>query len=182
MARTSERLSSSAKATPAYHKRAASAAALSTAVEVKRPRTKSQYFESQDLSDQGIGDEDDELSSADDSASDFNDLAEGGAGSQSEDEDDRSEDEPTSRTTTGKATSSTGVPRIKGEELWRPGVKAGMGPGTQVVIKKPKARPAGQTPYSDETIHPNTMDFLRDLKANNDRQWLKSKSCPVIFY
>jgi hypothetical protein len=60
-------------------------------------------------------------------------------------------------------------------ELWRPGVKTGLGPGTQVVIQKPKARDAGSTPYTDERIHPNTMLFLKDLAANNDRQWLKSE-------
>ena len=60
-----------------------------------------------------------------------------------------------------------------GKELWRQGVKAGLGPGNQVVIKKPKAREAGDTPYTDDTIHPNTLLFLRDLKKNNDREWLK---------
>ena len=53
--------------------------------------------------------------------------------------------------------------------------KTGYGPGTQVIIKKPKARPAGKTPYKEDTIHPNTLLFLADLKANNNRQWLKSK-------
>jgi len=57
------------------------------------------------------------------------------------------------------------------QELWKPGAK--LAPGTQVIIKKPKARDAGDTPYADETIHPNTMMFLQDLAANNDRQWLK---------
>ncbi|KAL7773671.1 hypothetical protein CFE70_003637 [Pyrenophora teres f. teres 0-1] len=57
------------------------------------------------------------------------------------------------------------------KELWRPGAK--LEPGTQLVIKKPKARDAGDTPYLDHTIHPNTMLFLKDLAANNDRQWLK---------
>ena len=56
----------------------------------------------------------------------------------------------------------------------RSGVKAGLGPGSEVIIKKPKARGAGKTPYSDDTIHPNTFLFLKDLKQNNDRQWLKS--------
>lgn len=41
------------------------------------------------------------------------------------------------------------------QELWKPGAK--LAPGTQVIIKKPKARDAGDTPYADETIHPNTM-------------------------
>ncbi|KAH9864847.1 hypothetical protein IAQ61_008792 [Plenodomus lingam] len=57
------------------------------------------------------------------------------------------------------------------KELWKAGAK--LAPGTQIVIKKPKARDAGDIPYTDETIHPNTMLFLQDLAANNDRQWLK---------
>ncbi|KAI8934879.1 hypothetical protein NX059_008553 [Plenodomus lindquistii] len=57
------------------------------------------------------------------------------------------------------------------KELWKSGAK--LAPGTQVIIKKPKARDAGDTPYADDTIHPNTMLFLKDLAANNDRQWLK---------
>ncbi|KAJ9239255.1 hypothetical protein DTO166G5_2424 [Paecilomyces variotii] len=62
----------------------------------------------------------------------------------------------------------------KGKELWREGVRTGLGPGKQVFIKKPKARDPGNTPYQDQTIHPNTMLFLQDLKENNDRQWLKA--------
>ncbi|KAJ4297779.1 hypothetical protein N0V90_005674 [Kalmusia sp. IMI 367209] len=58
------------------------------------------------------------------------------------------------------------------EQLWKQGAK--LEPGTQVIIKKPKAREAGDTPYTDETIHPNTMLFLSDLAAHNDRQWLKA--------
>jgi hypothetical protein len=72
---------------------------------------------------------------------------------------------------TNKGTSST-----KGKELWRSGVKTGLGPGKQVIIAKPKARPAGKTPYADDSIHPNTMLFLGDLAKNNDREWLKSMS------
>ncbi|KAI9854527.1 MAG: hypothetical protein M1824_000292 [Vezdaea acicularis] len=61
----------------------------------------------------------------------------------------------------------------KGSELWRPGVKTGLGPGQQVIVKKPKAREAGDVAYQEDTIHPNTMLFLGDLKRNNDRDWLK---------
>ncbi|TKA65667.1 hypothetical protein B0A49_04984, partial [Cryomyces minteri] len=61
----------------------------------------------------------------------------------------------------------------KDSDLWRTGVKSGMGPGTQVIFKRPKARPAGSTPYTADTVHPNTMLFLKDLRANNDREWLK---------
>ncbi|KAK2795893.1 hypothetical protein FQN50_009671 [Emmonsiellopsis sp. PD_5] len=61
----------------------------------------------------------------------------------------------------------------KGKELWREGVRTGLGPGKEVFIKIPQARDAGDTPYEDGTIHPNTMLFLKDLKANNQREWLK---------
>lgn len=44
------------------------------------------------------------------------------------------------------------------------------------MIKKPKARPAGKTPYASDTIHPNTFLFLHELKGNNNREWLKSRS------
>ena len=60
----------------------------------------------------------------------------------------------------------------KGSELWRPGVKvAGEG---EVFIALPKAKSAGSTPYKDEAIHPNTIEFLGDLAKNNDRDWLKT--------
>ena len=69
------------------------------------------------------------------------------------------------------------VPR--GQELWRQDVKTGLGPGKQVIIKLPKPRTAGSTPYHPETIHPNTLSFLKDLAMNNDREWLKSRSASV---
>lgn len=64
---------------------------------------------------------------------------------------------------------------MKGQELWRPGVKTTLAPGEELFIKLPKAREAGKTPYQDDTIHPNTFAFLGDLKENNDREWLKGK-------
>lgn len=64
---------------------------------------------------------------------------------------------------------------VKGQELWRPGVKTGLAPGEAMFIKLPKAREAGKTPYQDDTVHPNTMAFLGDLKGNNDREWLKGE-------
>ncbi|KAJ0424297.1 hypothetical protein BJY00DRAFT_309213 [Aspergillus carlsbadensis] len=60
------------------------------------------------------------------------------------------------------------------KDLWREGVKTGLGPGKEVFIKKPKARDPGDTPYEDETLHPNTLLFLEDLAENNERQWLKA--------
>ncbi|WEW56729.1 hypothetical protein PRK78_002178 [Emydomyces testavorans] len=71
----------------------------------------------------------------------------------------------------GKEPRMTQAPRNK--ELWREGVKAGLGPGKEVFIELPNARDPGNTPYEDHTIHPNTMLFLKDLKANNNREWLK---------
>lgn len=73
-----------------------------------------------------------------------------------------------------KQSKATLPSRGKGSELWREGAATGLEPGTQIIIKKPKARAPGKTPYNDDTIHPNTMLFLEDLKANNDREWLKS--------
>ncbi|KAG8629671.1 hypothetical protein KVT40_003536 [Elsinoe batatas] len=46
-------------------------------------------------------------------------------------------------------------------------------PGTELVIKKPKAKPAGKTPYKDERVHSNTLEFLGELRDNNRREWLK---------
>lgn len=42
-------------------------------------------------------------------------------------------------------------------------------------IPLPKPRTAGDTPYEDERIHPNTFLFLADLDKNNNREWLKCK-------
>lgn len=64
---------------------------------------------------------------------------------------------------------------LKDKELWREGVRTGLGPGKEVFIQKPKARDPGKVAYQDQTLHPNTMLFLQDLKENNDRQWLKGK-------
>jgi hypothetical protein len=75
-------------------------------------------------------------------------------------------------------------------DLWREGVKAGLGPGKEVFIEKPKARDPGDVPYKDNTLHPNTILFLKDLTKNNERQWLKGNhihcypafSCLVAHY
>ncbi len=66
-----------------------------------------------------------------------------------------------------------GSTKGKGQELWRPGVKTGLAPGEELFIKLPKPREAGDRPYRDNTIHPNTMLFLGELRENNDREWLK---------
>lgn len=87
------------------------------------------------------------------------------------------EDAPRKHKSKSRQTGSNGAGNsaksVKGKELWRPGVKSDLAPGEEVFIKLPKAREAGSTPYKDDTIHPNTMAFLKDLKQNNDREWLK---------
>lgn len=40
----------------------------------------------------------------------------------------------------------------------------------------PQEKKDGGTPYVDERIHANTLEFLRDLKKNNVREWLKCLS------
>lgn len=77
------------------------------------------------------------------------------------------------RTGQKRANGAGGSRPEKGQELWRPGVKTGLAPGEALFIKLPKAREAGKTPYKDDTIHPNTLAFLEELKENNDREWLK---------
>jgi len=97
----------------------------------------------------------------------------------SHEEDDYSDEQPKRKRkgTTPKSSTQGVLPETKrGSELWREGVTTGLPLGTQVIIKKPKPRAAGSTPYSAGTIHPNTLLFLADLKANNDREWFKSKS------
>lgn len=118
-------------------------------------------------------------------ASVFDESSEGDPASESELADATSDEDTTSKKATprGKATKRT-LPIHKKQadekELWKPGAK--LTPGTQLIIKKPKARDAGDTPYTDETIHPNTMLFLTDLAANNNRQWLKCRWIYLAFY
>ena len=67
---------------------------------------------------------------------------------------------------------------LKSGELLKEGVKTGLGPGKEVRIRLPKAREAGDIPYQGDRIHPNTLLFLKDLRDNNDREWLKCKAYP----
>lgn len=43
-------------------------------------------------------------------------------------------------------------------------------------IPLPKLRDTGDIAYADDRLHPNTLAFLKDLKANNKRTWLKCES------
>ena len=145
---------------------------------LKTTPKKSQYFEhgsssesesASDLDNEGSGYEDEDVSAS---------LISSPPESEVDEEDEYvSEDNAPKKRKRGRPKTkingqvvSTGG---KGQELWRPGVKAATAPGEAVYIKLPKAREAGKTPYTDDTIHPNTFLFLKDLRANNDREWLK---------
>lgn len=47
------------------------------------------------------------------------------------------------------------------------------GPRKVEIIPLEKLRDTGGVPYEDHNVHKNTMLFLKDLKANNKRPWLK---------
>jgi hypothetical protein len=107
-------------------------------------------------------------------ASDFDEAGDVEPSSESELEDAPSSDEEVKpKKSGGKKSLPFHSKKGKEEELWKSGAK--LAPGTQVIIKKPKARDAGDTPYTDGTLHSNTMLFLKDLAKNNDRTWLKCK-------
>ncbi|CAD0052407.1 unnamed protein product [Aureobasidium pullulans] len=133
----------------------------------QRAATKSRYFE-HNTDESGEEAPEDSSSSVDVESEDDSD-------DETEEHSSEEEQRPRKRRTPASTKTSQTAPAAgtKGKELWRQGVSTGLAPGTQVIIKKPKPRAAGSTPYSDDTIHPNTMLFLKDLKANNDREWLK---------
>lgn len=49
-----------------------------------------------------------------------------------------------------------------------------------VFIPHAKIRDDGGVPYTDDLVHPNTLEFLKDLKANNVRSWLKCTPPPPL--
>lgn len=147
--------------------------------------TKSKYFKAKaeaEASDNSPGDLSSELSEAEPS-DDFS--AYGGGGELGLDEPGVDEAGSTDNGVEGEESPSAagGNKRKKGEafgttkgkELWREGMRTGLGPGKEVFIELPKTRDPGDIPYEDCTIHPNTMLFLRDLKENNNREWFKSE-------
>lgn len=155
---------------------------------VKATPTKSKYFEDPESED---GDEDDAAGSGyEDNDDDDDDDAsmEAPSVTSESDEDDYDSEEDSKRKRSkpvarrGKAGAGAGARSAvtnalsKAKELWRPGVSTGLGPGKQVFIEKPKPRGDGGIKYEPAKIHPNTMEFLRDLKQNNDREWLKSRN------
>ena len=190
MARKSQRVAASS-ATKTRQKRAASNSTPlggepKSSKKQKATPTKSQYFK---RSGKDVKTAEDENLDSDESSEPEGEVSafeSEGEDVSSDGDDDEYDSEAEEKSRSGKKVKAASTPktsaaiRTKENELLRPGVKAGLGPGTEVVIKKPKARSAGKIPYRDETIHPNTLLFLEDLKANNDRLWLKSK-CDLSF-
>ncbi|KAF7187284.1 hypothetical protein HII31_11372 [Pseudocercospora fuligena] len=182
MARRSQRISDT-PAQLARHKRAASGSGL-TSSEPKRSRqaskaanatpTKSQYFQADDSQqDDSDGDNTESSSDAQDlSESDFDD-GEAPLEESPDDEDSDIEHKDSANGRYAKNRKSVASIRTKNDAGWKPGSSTGLEPGVEVIQKKPKARPAGKIAYAKETIHPNTLLFLKDLKANNRREWLK---------
>lgn len=171
---------------------------------VKSTTKKSKYFQEEPSEDPELDskeaaapkildyeDTDTSVPTSSDSGSDF---AEEASPSAPSDEELESEEEeyspaPKRRQSRGKQSSTAGsrihgpnsaaedtTVTLAGKELWREGVKTGLGPGKEVFIKKPKARDPGAVAYKDNVLHPNTILFLQDLAKNNDRQWLKGTS------
>ncbi|KAK6442096.1 hypothetical protein LTR95_001683 [Oleoguttula sp. CCFEE 5521] len=167
MARKSQRLSAGTSAS-ASHKRAVSST-IDVPVAAKKSKT------GRPAKDKATENQDDDLDEGTSPSEPEDELSDFAAEAESADDDDDVKDE---ESIDDYDSEEDAKPRrrpttAKGKELWREGVKAGLGPGKQLIMKRPKARPAGKVPYSDETIHPNTLLFLEELKANNDREWLK---------
>jgi hypothetical protein len=145
---------------------------------VRSTTKKSRYFEGSDSEDpeseaeSGSAYEGDEGNSGDPSSSE----------AALEDSDSDGDEKPKQRIRGRASIAKSRIPdadhdedqgRTVPSDLWKEGVRAGLGPGREVFIKKPKAMDSGGIEYRDETIHPNTMLFLKTLKENNERQWLK---------
>ncbi|OQD83665.1 hypothetical protein PENANT_c015G03337 [Penicillium antarcticum] len=178
MPRSSRPVTASPEA-PVAPKRRASARLSAGEPEVKRVRSniglpnrgaksttkKSKYFEPESSDNPGL---ESDASQGADSGSAYEEGKESSSDETEPEEPSESEDAKP------KGSSRQSAGSAKGQELWREGVRAGLGPGKEVVIAKPKAREAGDTPYEDETLHPNTKLFLIDLAENNDREWMKA--------
>lgn len=190
MPRRSSRPDHASPEAPVASKRRASARLSAAEPEVKRVKSnvdltlrqakstssKSKYFEPEDSDEP---DSESDVSEEDSSESVYEEGKEESSADEMEPEEPSDSDEEANKkpVARGKQRQSTGSGSnaLKGKELWREGVRAGLEPGQEVIIAKPKARDAGNTPYQDGTLHPNTKLFLLDLADNNDRPWLKGE-------
>jgi len=139
---------------------------------------KSKYFQhSEEDVDDNSGDAESEAGESGSGYED-EDLSIAGSEDSPTDEDDYPSEEDKKKAKRGskaKQKSRSAEQVMTGKnDLWREGVRTGLGPGKQVFIEKPRARGDGGIKYVPERIHPHTFEFLKDLKNNNDRTWLKA--------
>ncbi|KAI5370454.1 hypothetical protein Slin14017_G013330 [Septoria linicola] len=184
MVRRSTRTSrSGTTSTSKQHKRALSESANGVGLAKRTKQTKStpvksEYFATQKTEAEGADELEDHPESSPSLAgttSEFDEATEAVSEESDASQSDFDDEEVVGTSAKAKVSGGARAKPSKSKEgaQWKPGVKTGLGPGTQVIIKKPKARPAGKTPYADDTIHPNTLLFLSELKENNRREWLK---------
>lgn len=137
--------------------------------------TKSKYFEGSDSEDDE--DEDEGTIVGEESGYEDEDASVTEASEPPTESDDFDSEEETRKRKRGRKPQASKKQQsnsvVDKDDLWKEGVKTGLGPGKQVFIAKPKPRSDGGIKYIPEKIHPNTMAFLTDLKKNNDREWLK---------
>lgn len=162
---------------------------------VRATPTKSKYFEDPDSEDLGDDETQDDAETSGYEDQDDASLTSEPASSETDEDDydssERDSKRKKAKPAARKGKAGTGLISAvtntlsKAKDLWRPGVSTGLGPGKQVFIEKPKPRGDGGIKYEPGKIHPNTMEFLKDLKNNNDREWLKSKhnrSLPISHF
>lgn len=117
---------------------------------------KSKYFEAPDSEDEDI----DEPTPDDSEASGYedNEVEAEASPSETASEDyyDSEQDAKPRRAQGRKKAGGTPATMGKSSQLWREGVKTGLGPGKQVFIAKPKPRGDGGVKYLPERIHPNS--------------------------
>jgi hypothetical protein len=129
---------------------------------------KSKYFEASGSDDDQEGEEatsdDGEVSGYEDEEASAGDSPT--SEESSEDDFDSEEDAKPKRRKAGKKGGSTPASIGKSSQLWREGVKTGLGPGKQVFIAKPKPRGDGGIKYKPGEIHPNTSKCDPDSKED----------------
>lgn len=124
------------------------------------------YEESHSQDEAEDSEAEDEFQEEENSDSD-EDVEEGVTSEEEEFASDESEDE-VDKKKSKKSASSGGT--VRGE------YKAGQ---DSYSVDIPQEKPDGGVAYEAHKIHQNTLDFLKDLKKNNEREWLKCKSHPL---
>jgi hypothetical protein len=138
----------------------------------KSTPTKSKYFQesgSEADNDGAAEDDDEESGYGDDGVSETEDASSGEVETE-DDYDSEESDKARRRKPSRGAKNNGGIIRgvqsavdaviEKGSELWREGVRTGLGHGKEVIIAKPKPRSDGGIAYVPSKIHPNTMAFV----------------------